>query len=174
MKEFAFDTVAPVSDVTTMVARPTAPLGARTTMEELLWESVSRTCAPPTVTLATPVPPPKRPVPARVMRVPICPRLGVTVAMEPGAKYEKALVLLTMAPVSAVRMTSPVVGTSCCAARTTTWAAEKDSMACTSTPARVTETMLVPLPRRCVPWMVTRVPSCPEVGATVAMAPSTE
>ena len=97
-----------------------------------------------------------------VTSVPVWPSVGATLVTEPCALYVKPFDCVTDAPESATTTTSPVLASFFCA--TTTTASSLSDLMSADTPARVTESTLLPLPRRVVPEMVTDVPSWPTTG----------
>ena len=97
---------------------------------------------------------------------------GTTVVIIPAGWYVKEIFDDTVAPVSAVITTSPLVSTPPGPARSMAQE-ELDWTTVAFTPAIVTEVMKLPYPMRLDPLSMTNVPYLPCVGLTLVMFPGT-
>ena len=99
--------VAPVSAITTTSTTPAARAPIFTFTSVSLSDVTDVASTPPNDADVTSAPPPRSVVPPMVTSVPTWPESGVTVSTAPAVTYVKPLVLVTVAPVSAISTTSP-------------------------------------------------------------------
>ena len=174
VQPFSLRTVTPLSP--TMEMSPTAlprvsgPGLARTTTCVSVGVPTIVAGSPASDTDVADVPPPRMFVPLMVTTVPACPTAGDTSVMLPADSCSQAPEAVIIAPVSAIKTTSP---TTLAPRSPATIRGKLQLLLCTcaSNPASVAATMLLPPPHRFTPAMFTTVPACPDDGSTARISP---
>ena len=165
--------IAPLSDTTLTSPVISAPYSvAVTSMMPHSSTSESSATTPANVTSVTALPPPHRSNPKIVIRESARPASGLTLSILLGRRYVKIIPsVLTVAPVLAVKTTSPSSFESGPAAASTTTSSSVSVMIVASTPFNVTLTTSAPRPRSVEPEMVITEPYCPKFGSAESMVP---
>ena len=105
--------------------------------------------------------------------VPIWPDVGLTDEMVLATRYTQPFTSVTREPLADSSTTSPTPGVPA-PARTTTWLEFDETISTAGWPPRSTRCNSSPPPSSRWPVMVTRVPSCPTEGETLATSPSSK